>query len=249
MGSLRDLTGYKFGRLTVVCRAENIEKRTRWQCKCTCGKVLDIDAYSLYKGLTNSCGCLAAQKTSIRRASDITGETYGRLKAVRSVGVLKGKTMWECICSCGKTTTTTYGNIVFGKAQSCGCIKKESAAKNGKAGSKKISGAKSHLYKSSLTEEDRLRVRNCTELRDWRKAVFVRDNYTCRICGQKGVKLEAHHLEDWASNKALRYSVSNGVTLCQKEHREFHRLIGLRNGCTKSQYINFEIERLRRNAA
>ena len=44
MGKAIDLTGQKFGRLTVLKRAENYispngEKRAQWLCKCECGSV------------------------------------------------------------------------------------------------------------------------------------------------------------------------------------------------------------------
>jgi hypothetical protein len=36
-------------------------------------------------------------------------------------------------------------------------------------------------------------IRTSAENRQWIKAVFERDNYTCQRCGQYGGKLEAHH--------------------------------------------------------
>ena len=60
MGSLVDLTGKKFGRLTVIKRSySNREKRrAKWLCKCDCGKEKIIRGYSLRSGHTRSCGCL-----------------------------------------------------------------------------------------------------------------------------------------------------------------------------------------------
>lgn len=39
------------------------------------------------------------------------------------------------------------------------------------------------------------RLKNLEEYKDWRDRVYERDNYTCQECGQKGGKLEAHHLK------------------------------------------------------
>ena len=56
----------------------------------------------------------------------------------------------------------------------------------------------------------------------WRTAVFVRDDYTCRNCGVIGTTLHAHHIKHWSKCPELRYTVSNGVTLCFSCHAERH---------------------------
>lgn len=57
---LNDLTGEKFGRLTVLERAKNHGKRTYWKCLCDCGREKDVGAYDLTSGKTKSCGCYSA---------------------------------------------------------------------------------------------------------------------------------------------------------------------------------------------
>jgi len=64
------------------------------------------------------------------------------------------------------------------------------------------------------------------EYREWRTAVFERDDYTCQKCGKKGGELRAHHIDGYANNEELRVELSNGVTLCKKHHDELHRLHG-----------------------
>lgn len=54
---------------------------------------------------------------------------------------------------------------------------------------------------------------------DWRKKVFERDKYKCRICGKTG-KIEAHHLLNWINYKELRYDVNNGITVCKLHHKK-----------------------------
>lgn len=54
-----DLTGKRFGRLTVLERAENNKKREkRWKCVCDCGKETIAVSYRLINGRVKSCGCL-----------------------------------------------------------------------------------------------------------------------------------------------------------------------------------------------
>ncbi len=59
---------------------------------------------------------------------------------------------------------------------------------------------------------------------EWRKKVFKRDNFTCQMPGCKNKKmLEAHHIEKWSTASALRFEVSNGITLCRKHHNEVNK--------------------------
>lgn len=53
--------------------------------------------------------------------------------------------------------------------------------------------------------------------RDWRTAVFTRDQYRCVLCGVGGY-LEADHIEAWSKRPDLRYDVANGRTLCRPCH-------------------------------
>ena len=57
-----DLTGQKFGRLTVIERAKdyiqsNGKHRTTWRCQCNCGNQVVIRTDCLLQGDTQSCGC------------------------------------------------------------------------------------------------------------------------------------------------------------------------------------------------
>lgn len=54
--SLIDLTGQVFGRLTVIRRAKNGKRSTRWLCKCSCGRLHEAFAANLTQGGTTSCG-------------------------------------------------------------------------------------------------------------------------------------------------------------------------------------------------
>lgn len=59
---LIDLTGQRFGRLTVMkldhFEMKGVHKRPYWLCQCDCGNIKIITSNSLRKGLTKSCGCL-----------------------------------------------------------------------------------------------------------------------------------------------------------------------------------------------
>lgn len=57
-------------------------------------------------------------------------------------------------------------------------------------------------------------------LMSWSKAVRQRDE-SCVICGSTE-KLHAHHLIPRASYPYLSLNINNGITLCERHHREIH---------------------------
>jgi hypothetical protein len=59
MGKVRDLTGQRFGKLTVI-EPVGKDKYTNviWRCKCDCGNYHDTVSRSLINGSCKSCGCL-----------------------------------------------------------------------------------------------------------------------------------------------------------------------------------------------
>jgi len=78
MSKIIDLTGQKFGRLTVIKRATNNHKgNARWHCQCDCGKEKIIVGLSLRNNNTQSCGCLASEKTCKRNITH--GNTHTRI--------------------------------------------------------------------------------------------------------------------------------------------------------------------------
>lgn len=55
----KDLTGMKFGKLTVIkpVKTKN-SKYSQWLCKCECGNEVIVYSYKLLAGRVKSCGCL-----------------------------------------------------------------------------------------------------------------------------------------------------------------------------------------------
>ena len=60
----------------------------------------------------------------------------------------------------------------------------------------------------------------------WRNAVLEHDGYVCQGCRRQCKKYEhglaAHHIQPYAKYPALRYEVSNGITLCRQCHMTLH---------------------------
>lgn len=102
-----------------------------------------------------------------------------------------------------------------------------------------IRGENSPHWKKDLTPEEREGKRCVEGYKSFVLSVFRRDNFTCKCCGyDKGHILVAHHLNSYNWDKENRVNPDNGVTLCEKCHKEFHKIYG--NGDnTKEQFIEF----------
>ena len=78
------------------------------------------------------------------------------------------------------------------------------------------------------------------DFKRWSLEVKKRDNFTCQICGIRGVYLESHHMNSWDWCVKERYEVDNGVSLCKPCHHDrFHKQYGYGNN-TKFQYQEFK---------
>ena len=55
---LKDLTGQRFGKLTVLSYAGTSRKRSSWLCECDCGNSIIVNQMELMRNDTLSCGCL-----------------------------------------------------------------------------------------------------------------------------------------------------------------------------------------------
>lgn len=70
--------------------------------------------------------------------------------------------------------------------------------------------------RSLLKKEEK---RNDSCYKDWRKQVWVRDKFTCRIADNNcDGRIEAHHILGWSEYPELRYKINNGITLCHAHH-------------------------------
>lgn len=79
-------------------------------------------------------------------------------------------------------------------------------------------GENSHFWEGGKTKQSKI-LRTNADYKEWRMAVFTRDNFTCKKCGSKR-NLEAHHIKEQSNYPELRYVVSNGLTLCHSCHKQ-----------------------------
>lgn len=130
ISKLIDLTGKRFGKLTVLERVEDHVKPSgqhvpMWRCRCDCGNEIITSGQLLRNGNTKSCGCI--------RTLDLTNKRFGRLTVIKRsedhVAPCGSKQiMWHCVCDCGNEIETSTGSLRSGNTKSCGCLQKDIAS-------------------------------------------------------------------------------------------------------------------------
>ena len=131
-----DLTGRKFGRWTVIERAESKKPGVYWKCKCECGNIGIIRGAALISGTSTSCGCFALEKLRKDHLLDLTGQKFGRLTVMHQVEDFvspinhKRKSKWHCKCDCGNEVDVIGSDLTSGGTLSCGCYKRDATSKS-----------------------------------------------------------------------------------------------------------------------
>ena len=126
-----DLSGYRFGKLTVLSEADTIysssgQKFRRWNCICDCGNTIIVQQRNLTcLKYAKSCGCLS--RSSRKPKKSLVGNRYGLLTVVSASERKTRKDgrkeyTWLCQCDCGSMTVVCESNLVYGHTKSCGCL-------------------------------------------------------------------------------------------------------------------------------
>ena len=83
MAKFIDLTGQRFGRLTVIERAKNTKNnKAQWLCECDCGNKKVVSAANLKNGGTISCGCRSKEAKFIKHGKS-NDRLYKRWTAIK----------------------------------------------------------------------------------------------------------------------------------------------------------------------
>lgn len=98
-------------------------KNNKFECKCKCGNVKEVNCYNVVHGSSKDCGCGRKESLSETRKKDIIGNKYGKLTVVEECGKTSyGKLLYRCLCDCGKTCVVTSNSLYSEHTTSCGCL-------------------------------------------------------------------------------------------------------------------------------
>lgn len=187
------MTGQKYGRLTVICRADNSKDgQARWRCLCECGEETTVLGKCLRNGHTQSCGCLNKEKISAASLRNLSGRTFGRLRVLdRADDYIapsgKHHVQWRCVCDCGCETIVDAGQLTSGKTKSCGCLRAEHLA----AGNVTHGGRSDRLYHVYSNMKNRCYNSNSQDYQYY---------------GDRGIRICDEWLSDYAAFKKWAYA-------------------------------------------
>ncbi len=145
-----------------------------------------------------------------------------------------GKNIW----SKGKNISDEHKQKIrkFRLGKASGMLGKHHSKETKNKMAKAHKGSKAPAWKGGITPIAAL-IRLSTKYKQWRTNCFIRDNFTCQKCGNKGVRLEVHHKRPFHKflseikeylplfglyEGAMLYNplwdLNNGITFCKKHH-------------------------------
>ena len=127
MGSrLIDLTGQRFGKLTVQECVQDKHGKVRWRCLCDCGNESFVFGAILRRGGSKSCGCRRKDAKE-----NLMGQKFGRLTVTGEAPNSGEATRWVCLCDCGNELIVRSQSLKKGNTKSCGCLRAEMMTTHG----------------------------------------------------------------------------------------------------------------------
>lgn len=107
MSKVRDLTGQRFGKWTVI---KHLQKQY-YLCRCECGTEKRVYRGNLTSGRSASCGCQTKR--------DFTGKKIDKITVLKRLPMTKSYVEYECQCQCGEIFTASASYLTSNSKKSC----------------------------------------------------------------------------------------------------------------------------------
>lgn len=215
---VKSLIGKKFNKLLVL-DFSHTKINTFWKCRCDCGNLCVVNGSKLKSGHTKSCGCLK-KNTGFQEGhkSFLTEDSKKKISKKMKGRKFSKKTR-------KKISRALKGKNIKGNPEALKKYKEENGIWN-KGMKGFMAGKDSPHWKGGITPENQ-KIRHSLEYREWRTAVFKRDNFTCqnKKCNKKGGRLHAHHIKSFSKYPELRFEIDNGITYCEECHKKIHNKV------------------------
>lgn len=73
-------------------------------------------------------------------------------------------------------------------------------------------------WKGGITEVNH-NWRRSTKWKEIRRIVIIRDEFVCKECGIKDVRLDIHHIKPYRKYPELQFEMTNLITYCKECHK------------------------------
>lgn len=200
-----------------VLKRDIIDGYTIMKCECVeCGYIFERNL----KNTSEGCWKCSHEKIASKQRTDF--------KVVEEAFNNEGLTLLD----------TEYKNNLMPMAFLCNKHASYGEQKQSYQGLREHGGCKyCRIERRRSEKEKKLSPRKAMAhlLKEWRIAVFERDNFICQCCGwDKGKILQAHHIKNFSNHPHLRLDIDNGITLCKNCHDphikgSFHNTYGTKN--------------------
>ena len=193
--AIEDLTGKQFGRWTVLRYAEKTTNGHYWLCKCSCekGTIRKVNAQSLRKLTSQSCGCLKKEQVNKSALKDLTGMKFGKLTVIKRAPNKNGRrgARWLCLCSCGNYHEASANSLIQKLVTSCGC-----------------NFATRRKRSSDISDEEFSKVRLYQIWTGMKTRCYNKNYKDYKYCGAKGTTV----CEEWKQDfhTFYKWSLANG---------------------------------------
>lgn len=185
---VKDITGQKFGKLTVLKRegyTNGKRKSILWLCKCDCGNEVKRTASHLKKSNNSStCG-----KCNLIKDSDYIGKKFGYWTILYATKGNGRKKTYICECKCGSKKAVALDTLKLGTSKSCGCFHKEQLSKK-------------------MTTHGQTGKRIMSIYYNIKSRCYNEKNNRFKDYGDRGIKM----CDEWKNNSSLfvKWSMENG---------------------------------------
>ena len=233
--------------LPVELLKKNSASRIQYQCD-KCGLIKETP-YSAFNR-SNDCYCHKCKlgiSGEERVDESIIGKRFNRLVVLERSYRKNDRWYWLCQCDCGNKHNVISKDLKNGNVGSCKCLQRERKIEGVRSSNKERVGPKHHAWNHNLTEEQRsLRQHQKFMLKRTSRSCFERDRFRCVIC-DSNKNIHAHHLNSWKYFPEDRLNVDNLTTLCDPCHKQYHKLVKLKD--TTKENFNIYLKNIKEQNA
>jgi hypothetical protein len=226
-------------------------------CLCDCGNMTNhTDFYRLINGKITSCktcsnkingakGNVSAAKNS--KYNNLIGKKVFYFTVLRRANADEEGGTFVCQCICGNIRYIDgYDLTVSKNRKSCGCQQSRLLSLS--------QGGNGIAHDGESLNEV---VRKSDAYENWRSACLEKANYICSVSGNRGKRLNVHHIlplsmlfsfygitkHNYLKFLPVIYNVENGLVLSEELHKELHKRYG--KEVSLSQIMEFKNDYLK----